>query len=139
LYNKVTFITIALKFHKYSPLSNNLLVNTNEPLNFIEKHLFSLLNFFFKKIIFKGKGYKVIKKKKFLILLFNTSNITYLLLFNTICLKKSKSKYLLILKNYKTLQTLVNKVLKVKSLNTYTKRGLRSSKQLVYQKTGKSS
>jgi hypothetical protein len=139
VYNYKTFLFITLNFYKYLPLSNNIIVKTSTSLLFIEKYFFSLINFFFKKIIFKGKGYKIIKKKKFLILLFNTSNITYLLLFNTLCVKKSKTKYLLILKNALKLNTLTHKVLGIKTLNTYTKRGLRLSKQLVYQKSGKSS
>ena len=92
-----------------------------------------------KKIKFSGKGYKFVKKDLCFKLLLNTSHEQWLVLFRTIPLKINKQKYLLLSLNTqevnKTLKTLTN----TRPINIYTRRGLRSSKQLVLKKVGKRS
>jgi hypothetical protein len=68
---------------------------------------------------------------------FNHSHLTWLLLFNTFCVKKSKSKYLFALKNCLKLTYLVQLILNIRPINIYTRRGINTAKQKLYKKIGK--
>lgn len=125
----------VLKYSSFIKLNNN--VGASNKLNILEKHLHSYNNFYTKKINFKGKGYKITKKKTFLILNFNHSHITFVLLFNTICIKLNKNKYLMVLKNLLKIDSLALKFVNIKHLNIYTHRGIKLSKQKIYKKIGK--
>lgn len=118
------FLFFSVKYVKF---------NLTDELN----HVFNWSNFYLKKILFKGKGYKIVKKKNYLILNFNHSHITTLLLFNSLCLKSSKNKYLLLLKNIAMLNSFLLNILNIRKLNIYTKRGIKVSKQKIYKKIGK--
>jgi hypothetical protein len=80
LYNNYNYISIKYKDVFYYKTSNFLTINNNvnygnknfNIINYIE----SWSNFFLKKIKFKGKGYKITKKNKFLMLNFNHSHLT---------------------------------------------------------------
>lgn len=68
IYNKENYLTFKIKTMQFLKYSNfiKLLSNTVQlnKLNILEQHLYSYNNLYFKKINFKGKGYKITKKKK---------------------------------------------------------------------------
>jgi ribosomal protein L6P/L9E len=135
--------------------SNSIYININlNSIKFIYKNIkienvFNLKKFtnfikswnyyFFKKIKFKGKGYKIkyLKKKKIMNFFFGKSHLT-LFKYNHINVKKiTKYKYLLKSNNLNKLSHLSKKIILIKPLNFYTSRGLRLSKQIVYKRKGK--
>lgn len=88
------------------------------------------------KIKFTGKGYKIKKNsKKSLMLLFNRSHITTIW-WRNIFIKKLK-KYKIYIKcnavNKKIIETIIN----IRSVNIFTKKGLRLSRQVLLKKKGK--
>lgn len=141
IYNKYRCLYIIYDSIYYCKYTNFISINKNQYninninglINFIEN--WSIV--FIKKVKFKGKGYKITKKKNFLLLHFNHAHVTWLLLFNIKCIKKSKSKYLFVHKHISRLVTLVNLVLKIRFINIYTKRGIALSKQTIFKKIGK--
>jgi hypothetical protein len=54
-------------------------------------------------------------------------------------IKKHKYKFFLSKNNKRKLNLLKTMVLNIRPINTYTKRGLRSSRQLILKRTGKKS
>lgn len=143
IYNQTSYLIFNIKniqILKYSNFikltSHNIFFNK---LNILGNYLYSCNNFYIKKITFKGKGYKITKKKNFLILNFNHSHITFVLIFNAVCIKLGKNKYLLVLKNLLKINTFILKFLNIKYANIYTHRGIKLAKQKMYRKIGKRS
>lgn len=99
--------------------------------------IYSLSHVFIKKITFKGKGYKLLKKKHVLYFFLNHAHITWSFFFNIICKKLLKYKYIYIYKNINKLLQILHKIIQIRFLNIFTKRGLRFSKQKVFKKIGK--
>jgi len=139
LYNANIFIIIT--FNK------NIKIFFNEDFFLIKKNLFAfnkhlqnfIAQFFFYKnlkIKFLGKGFKIKKKqKKSVFFVFNRSHITTLW-FNQLLnykLKKRKVYINFINKN----NNIVNLLKKIRYISTYTKRGLRLSRQINYKRKGK--
>lgn len=90
----------------------------------------------FSKIKFTGKGYKIKKSsKKSVILLFNRAHIT-IFWWNNFILKKLK-KYKMYIKHTNKNRQAVRALLGVRNINIFTKKGLRSSRQILYKKKGK--
>lgn len=90
----------------------------------------------FTKIKFSGKGYKIKKNsKQSLILLFNRSHTTILWWKNTF-IKKIK-KYKLYIKYNNTNKTIIQTLLCIRPINIFTKKGLRTSRQILFKKKGK--
>lgn len=90
----------------------------------------------FSKIKFTGKGYKIKKNsKKSVILLFNRAHIT-IFWWNNFILKKLK-KYKMYIKHTNKNRQAVKALLGVRNINIFTKKGLRSSRQILYKKKGK--
>lgn len=141
IYSQNNYLFICLPNIQYNYYSNfiNFEKNTQpqNTLNIISKYIYNYNNLYIKKIQFKGKGYKITKKKKFLILTFNHSHLIWMLLFNTLCVKVSKYKYLLILKNYLYLKNFVQSIINIRLVSIYTKRGIKLAKQKVFKKIGK--
>jgi len=139
VHNNRHFITLKIDGIKYCAVSKFITLNNNndKAIKTLKNYIYSWANFFLKKITFKGKGYKITKKRGFLILNFNHSHLTWLLLFNTLCIKSTKTKYLMALKNYNTLNVLMDKLVAIRKLNIYTKRGIKLSKQKIFRKVGK--
>lgn len=75
----ISFYNRSINFYK---LSNTVLINYNNCLsgcvvnNYLTNYLYDWESVFIKKIKFKGKGYKIIKTKNTLYLVFNRSHIT---------------------------------------------------------------
>lgn len=88
------------------------------------------------KIKFSGKGYKIKKNsQQSLVLLFNRSHTT-VMWWSNIVLRKLK-KYKIYLKYDNKNKNIVNTILNVRSVNVFTKKGLRLSRQILFKKKGK--
>lgn len=145
LYNLNNFL--FFNFHEYNFFFNKHLniikLNIkNKVINFKSKKfittfLFTWDNFFFSKIYFLGKGFKLKKFNKTIHFNFIYSHKNILLNNHTLIKKIEKTKLLLASKNYKSLIELIQKIIKIKPLNSYTKRGLRRTKQIFYKKKNK--
>lgn len=143
-YSKTTFFLINLnnfniKFNKFLNILslykiNNVKTNIIKDLN---KFLFSWETFFFKKIIFLGKSFKL-KKKQNIFFFFNYSHTVFLIIKNNFLKKIQKNKILFFYKNYLILNNFLKKITNIKQNNIYTKRGLRLSRQLILKRKGKS-
>lgn len=143
IYTKKIYLLLFINTFKYykhlniihiNKYSCNSLCNTG---NFINKYIFIWNIFFIKKIKFKGKGYKIMKNKKFFFLIFNNSHITWYIFINIISLKITKQKYLFLYKNKCILQKKLKVFYNIRPWNIFTKRGLRFSKQKIWKKIGK--
>lgn len=99
--------------------------------------LFSWETFFFKKISFTGKGFKIKKKQKIIFFFFNKSHISLLICNSAVIKKINKQKILFFFKNYSLYEKILSKILKIRYANIYTKRGLRFSRQLILKRKGK--
>jgi len=104
---------------------------------FLKILLFNLNNYTIKKIKFLGKSYKIKKKKKNFFLEFNNSHPTFFLWKNIFLKKLKKTKIILKNTNEKTLINMYYKIINIRFINPFTKRGLRLSRQIVYKKIGK--
>jgi ribosomal protein L6P/L9E len=118
---------------------SNPSVLQNKAGKLFNKISYSFEDYFYKKIKFKGKGFrlKIKKKHKAIKFLFGHSHLNILFLKN-IKLKKC-GKYKLTLKgsNFNKLKVLSKKICGVKPINVYTNRGIRVSRQIIYKRKGK--
>jgi ribosomal protein L6P/L9E len=125
--NTISFVT--LKKNPYTKLYVSLLHN----------FLFSLNYYFFTKIKFTGKGYRIAfrKKKKIINFYFGHSHNT-IVVFRSVLLKKPhKYKFLIFSNSKRKLNFLNEMILNIKPINIFTKRGLRNSRQTIFKRTGK--
>jgi ribosomal protein L6P/L9E len=146
LYFKIFFKIIKsikklIKIDKSSniiELINKDLINNknNNNLNLFFK---GLNYYYFSKIKFKGKGYKMrfYEDGKFINFHFGTSHKTIVQYKNTKLNILGKYKFILLNSNYHSLQNVIKKTLYIKYINIYTLRGLRLSKQIILKRTGK--
>jgi ribosomal protein L6P/L9E len=132
--NNNIFFNKSLNLIKFYKIEKN---ETTE--NCINKFLFSWNNFFFKKITFNGKGFKLKKKLQNLIFFFNHSHVTLFIPINVYLKKIQKSKVMIFYKNFRNYTSFLKKIITIRKINIYTKRGLRFSRQLVYKRKGKGS
>jgi hypothetical protein len=145
IYNDINYLILKIVdsnifFNKSLKLIKFCRIEKNEMLdNCINKFLFSWNNFFFKKITFNGKGFKLKKKKQNLIFFFNHSHLNLFIPINTYLKKIQKNKILIFYKNFKNYTSFLKKIITIRKINIYTKRGLRFSRQLVYKRKGKGS
>ena len=126
--------------------SNSLVISQKEIYldnNKISKNIFNFLKswdiFFFLKVKFKGKGFRIkfLKKLKLVKFFFGRSHKTFIL-FRLVLLKKI-NKYKFILKGLKKSKLIENakKIVNIKPINYYTLRGLRKSRQIIFKRKGK--
>jgi hypothetical protein len=143
IYTNNKYLSFNISFIDYYNLSNTLLINYNNCLsecivnNYLTNFLIDWDSIFIKKIRFKGKGYKIVKFKNRLYMVFNKSHITWCLLFKVLCIKFLKNKYIFIYKNFKYLNYILYKLYNIRPLNLFTKRGIRLTRQKVFKKIGK--
>ena len=135
-------------------LKTNLLVgikNSNEFL-FFEKGTINRrlqgkqdLNSFLKqfymysysKLKFTGKGYKIKKNKKCnMMLLFNRSHITNIF-WKNIFIKKIKKYKMYVCGTKNNICKIISTILNTRSINIFTKKGLRVSRQILLKKKNK--
>lgn len=149
LYNKLYSITllnekkkIKIDLESYSIQINNL-INYNNNLNFkqINKFIKTFEFYFFIKIKFKGKGFKIKfnKKLKIIKFYFGKSHMTFFKLKKIKLKKITKYKFILKNLNFWKLKTNALKITKIKPVNVYTLRGIRLSKQMISKRKGKKS
>lgn len=105
----------------------------------IEAFFFVLNHLWFKKIKFKGKGWKLRSSKKagVMRLVFGRSHITYILVDGVFLKKLGKYKFALYGKNHQLLCDGSKTIRLVRPINSYTKRGLRQSRELFLKRRGK--
>jgi ribosomal protein L6P/L9E len=121
--------------YKNNILNKNFFILNNNFYNFLEK----LNTYYFLKIKFKGKGYKIgfYKKKKIINFYFGKSHKS-IFIYNNIKIKKlSKYKFILLKNNFNILKQISYKIIKIKKINEYTNRGLRLSRQIIIKRKGK--
>jgi ribosomal protein L6P/L9E len=149
LYNKLHSITlvnnkkkIKIDLESYSVRINSD-INYNNNLNFkqINKFLKTFEFYFFIKIKFKGKGFKIKfnKKIKLIKFYFGKSHITFFKLKRIKLKKITKYKFIIKNLNFMKLKTNAMRITKIKPMNVYTLRGIRLSKQTIKKRKGKKS
>ena len=130
--------TNCILFNKYE-----LKFNWNLIINKINKNLFLFENIFFDKIKFKGKGFRVRFKKNLKILKFTFGhshiNCVFINEKTTRVKRLGKYKYIFKNKNFNQMSMFLKKICNIKSINIYTKRGIRKGRQIIYRRKGKKS
>ena len=119
----------------YAPAVNNYKFY----LKLLSNFLFSWNFYFFKKIKFTGKGYRITfrKKKKTIIFYFGHSHDTTILFRSVFIKKPHKYKFVIFKNSIKKINKLANMIVKIKPMNFYTKRGIRNSRQIIFKRKGK--
>lgn len=156
-FNKIILIIFNEKFKFTIFLKKKINIKINKNLNSIEykntilnKNYFYLNNnfydflkkinnYYFLKIKFKGKGYKIgfYKRKKIINFYFGKSHKS-IFIYNNIKVKKlSKYKFILLKNNYNILKQISYKIITIKKINEYTNRGLRLTRQIIIKRKGK--
>lgn len=146
LYNKNIFLLVNVinynlffnKFLNILKLQKKIINKKIKNKNIINNFLFTWDNFFFSKIYFLGKGFKLKKFKKNIYFNFNYSHIKLVINNKTLIKKIQKNKILLFSKNINYLIKFSQLIKKIRTISPYTKRGLRLSKQIIYKKRNKS-
>jgi ribosomal protein L6P/L9E len=106
----------------------------------MKQFLFKISYFFFKKIKFTGKGYRIKKSfKKSFKFFFGYSHNVYIVYGGLVIKKISKYKILLLSNNKKKINKINKIIINIKKINIYTKRGLRGMQQLIFKRSGKKS
>lgn len=106
----------------------------------LEKNIFfSQFFFFFNKIKFKGKGYKIKINKALntLNFYFGHSHLSALFLTKLALKRVKKFKFIALSTKIEKINDFKKKIQLVKPLSLYTKRGLRLSRQLTKKRPGK--
>jgi len=147
IYNFLFFYKLPMPQNiKYSQLdqaSNSIIFFEKKPNYFscTFEHLFSVFLFswnyyFFEKIKFTGKGYRITfrKKKKYIIFYFGHSHDTIMLFRGVKVKKPHKYKFIVLKNSFNKIKILGSMITKIKPINVYTKRGLRKSRQWVYKR-----
>ena len=130
----LNFINYNLYFNKFL---NILKIKKVYNKKFLNNFLFTWDNFFFSKIYFLGKGFKLKKIKKNIYFNFNYSHIKLIINQNIILKKIQKTKLIIFSKNINNLNNFCKLIQNIRQINPYTKRGLRKSKQIIYKKKNK--
>lgn len=107
--------------------------------NILNNLLFAFNHYFFKKIKFKGKGFrlKIKKQKKICKFLFGHSHTMLAYIKNIKIQKCTKYKFNLKSVNKINLQSLVSSIIVIKPNNVYTNRGIREGRQIIFRRKGK--
>ena len=97
--------------------------------------------FYYRKLKFTGKGYKIKKSKlkKSFKFYFGRSHTQYLFSGGLRFKKLSKYRLFLVSNNKKRLNRIMTLSLRTRPLNRYTKRGLRCTRQFILKRPGKKS
>lgn len=96
---------------------------------------------YFERFKYLGKGFKLILKKKrgFFNCIFGYSHIYWIKLQSTMVKKTKKYKFMFVLNNHHKFQTMINILKKVKPINRYTLRGLRTYTHVWLKRKGRKS
>lgn len=155
--NKIILIIFNKNINFTIPLKNEKKIKINGKLNvleykkiylkknffFIKNNFYEFLkklnNYYFIKIKFKGKGYKIefFRKKKTINFLFGNSHKSIILYKNLKIKKIKKYKLILYKNNLHNLKKTINKIINIRKINDFTNRGLRKSRQIIIKRKGK--
>lgn len=115
--------------------------DNNYNLKIMNKFIKTFESYFFLKIKFKGKGFKIKfnKKLKLIKFFFGRSHITFFKLKKIKLKKITKYKFLLKSINFNNLNKKSKEMTYIKPVNVYTLRGIRLSKQFIQKRKGKKS
>jgi hypothetical protein len=128
------FIKINKKIEVNIQSSNKITLKSCN-LKSINAFLYQFLTCNFTKIRFVGKGYKIKKNcSNNIFLLFNRSHMTNVW-YKNIILRKYK-KYKIYIRHIAA-WSIVQNILSIRPVNIFTKKGLRTSRQIIYKKKGK--
>ena len=121
--------------YKNKNLNNNFYYLNNNFYKFLEK----LNKYYFLKIKFKGKGYKIgfYKKVKIINFYFGKSHKSIISHKNIKIKKLGKYKFVIMKNNINELKKIGYKITNIKKINEYTNRGLRLSRQIILKRKGK--
>ena len=147
IYNKIFYFTIVTKFNINVEENTNSIIIENfdsKKKKELEKKIIGTFIktwsvYFFQKIKFTGKGYKIKKKKKSIKFFFGRSHLTTIFFKKINIRRLTKYKLFFFTKKYETVKFINSLINKIRKINIYTKRGLRFSRQKIYKKTGKKS
>lgn len=133
-------LNLSSNFFYYNKNYNIIIlnyVNINSKINVLYNNFFlNWNNFFFKKIKINGKGFKIQKKQNNINFFINFST-PILLLNKTFLIKKTEKSKIIFYFNSNSYIQFIYKFINLRSLNIYTKRGIRSSRCIVINKKGK--
>ena len=139
IYNKND---IRINLESYSiKIKLNYNYNNNYNLKILNNYIKTFENYFFSKIKFKGKGFKIKfnKKLKLIKFYFGRSHITFFKLRKIKLKRVTKYKFILKSLNFNKLKTKSKEITFIKPVNTYTLRGIRLSRQFIKKRKGKKS
>lgn len=140
------YVDINKSHFKFDKNTNSIIIeknwlnqSNNKLCKFLIKFLKSWDSYFYSKIKFKGKGFRIrfLKKNKLVKFFFGKSHKTFIF-FRKIILKKI-SKYKFIFKSINLEKITNNSILSthIRPINFYTLRGIRNSKQIIHKRKGK--
>ena len=136
-FKNLNYLTISSNFFNKNLKIQQFINDLNNGVN----------SYFYKKINFSGKGYKIRKVhktlkscvRKCLLFYFNKSHLNILYFFGFKIKKLKKTKLLVLTTDHRNLNSIVNLILDIKNFNPFTSKGLRLSRQIIYKKIGKKS
>lgn len=145
------FIFGTFQNSKYDAQSNSIYIpfhkglsNTVKPIDYqlFYTYMTKMLNNFnyiyIAKLLYSGKGYRLYVRKKFFIYpKLNYSHKLYIYSFNTIIHITTRWTMIFYAKSYRNFRIFLLNLLRLRSYNTFTKKGIRLKKQVLYHKVGK--
>lgn len=112
-------------------------------INYLQNFIKSLSYYFIKKIKFNGKSYRIEKSNQiinsYFELKFGHAINSYLYVKNLKIQQSKKTKLFFWFINVKKVNKILKSILCLRFWNSYTQRGLRFNKQLIYKRQGKKS
>lgn len=139
----LTFFKKSIFIDKWSNsvilLNNKINFNSVKINNLVLNFLKSWDKYFYNKIKFKGKGFRIkfFKKIKLIKFYFGKSHKTFFILKKIKRKKINKYKFIVLGLNNDKLKIISKKISNIKNINLYTLRGLRFSRQIIYKRKGK--
>lgn len=124
----------------YGTTTNDMFVQSKNIKNIIGS-LSSTKPIYYNRFKYVGKGFKLIfkKKKKLFNCIFGYSHIYWVKLQNTLIKKTKKYKFMFIVKNIYNFTILTNILKKIKPINRYTLRGVRTYTHVWIKRKGRKS
>ena len=116
---------------------NLFFLNYNKINFFLKSYVYSINFYFKKKIKFIGKSYKIKKRINKFFFKFNKSHIEIFNYKNFFFKKIKKNKIILKSNNFIKINLLTKKIINIRKINIFNRRGLRCSREHIYKKIGK--
>lgn len=141
LYNHTYLISWQINqilfFNKISNCITIQKLQINELILYLNSFFYSYSIVNLTLIKFKGKGFKLTKKKQVVNFLFNFSHLSYYFPIKSTIKKLTKNKFLVFTASRNTLTKISNFIKQIKQINVYSLNGLRVKRQLIYKRKGK--